>query len=121
MDLIYIVLLLAALIFLCVGKNKISKTLLFITLISYLTLIIQNSVPRVLMYNAFARDEIKSLGSAVNELLQPHFRLVPLSLSLFFTYKRKRNLGIIFIVITIIAVLMSHWNSIISLAYSGVK
>lgn len=121
MDLIYIILLFAALIFLCIGKNKISKTLLFITLISYLTLIIQHSVPTFLTYNAFVKDGIKSLWAAVREILFPHIRLVPLVFSLFFTHKRKRNLGIIFILITITAVLLSHWNTILSLAYSGVK
>ena len=122
MDLIYIILLLIALIFICMGKHKTSKALLFITLVSYVTLLIEHSAPIVVAYSVTMKNGLLYLWDSIKDLLIPYCaRLIPLSLSLFFVKGRKRNMSIIFILLTIIVIVLSHWNTIVSIAYSGVR
>ena len=104
------------------GKHKTSKTLLFITLVSYVTLLIEHSAPIFVAYSVTMKNGAVYLWSSLKDLLIPYCsRLIPLSLSLFFVKGRKRNLSVIFILVTIVVIVLSHWNTIISIAYSGVK
>ena len=114
MDLIYLILLILALIFLCLGKRRTAKTLVFITFVSYMTLVIRDYEPVWAYIIGLVESGFKAYKASI-WVIHNFFVIVSMALSLFFSGRRSRNSGIIFISITIILMLLEHWNTIISL------
>lgn len=114
MNLIYLILLMIALIFLCLGKRKIAKTLVFITFVSYMTLVIRGNEPVWAYIVGLLESGFKAYRASI-WVIHNFLVIVSMALSLFFSGRRNRNAGIIFISATIILMLLRHWNTIISL------
>lgn len=114
MDLVYLILLMVALIVLCLGNRRTAKTLVFITFVSFMTLVIRDYEPVWAYIIGLVRSGFKAYHASV-WVLHNFCVVVSMALSLFFTNRKNRNPGIIFISLTIILMLLEHWNTIISL------
>lgn len=114
MDLIYLILLIISLVFLCLGKRKAAKTLVLITLTSYMTLIIRDNSPVWAYIVGLVKSGFKAYSASI-WVLHNFLVIVSMVLSYFFSDKRNKKSGILFISLAIILLLVEHYNEIISL------
>lgn len=114
MDLIYLILLIISLVLLCLGKRKASKTLVFTTFVSYMTLVIRDYEPVWAYIVGLVKSGFKSYNASI-WVLHNFLIIVSMALSLLFAGKRNKRSGIAFISLAILLILSEYYKTIISL------
>jgi len=114
MDFIYIILMIISLILLCLSKRKMAKTLIFITFVSYMTLVIMNCDPVILYIITLVKSGFSQYRVSI-DVFYNFLVVVSMALSLFSASKRNKKTGIFFVLLTIVLLILEHFDTIISI------
>ena len=114
MDFIYIILMMISLILLCLSKRKIAKTLIFITFVSYMTLVIMDCEPVISYIITLVKSGFSQYRASI-DVFYNFLVIVSMALSLFAASRRNRKTGIVFVLSTIILLMLEHLDTIISI------
>jgi len=114
MDFIYIILMMISLILLCLSKRKMAKTLIFITFVSYMTLVIRDCEPVISYIITLVKSGFSQYRASI-DVFYNFLVIVSMALSLFAASRRNRKTGIGVVLSTIVLLILEHFDTIISI------